>query len=362
MSLPVRARTRRAARHFLLPLPLALSACCMLLLHLLPQASAFARFTPGNVLLLDHLNLNHEKGRHDLIKAFYFEVLGLSADPRKAENLDKGRKTLWANAGITQFHLPEADRPQVFDGLITLAYPSEERLQRAVAALQDPPAVLAGTSFEWRQQQEGEEGGAVLVTDPWGTRFRLVVDAGEGGRRGRQEGRLRGCGGSSCALRLTRGGGGLDDRRGGRARPPARCGEPARGHERPVCARAEGRLAARHRSLLPTCAGRSRNHHHRCTRRHRSVRCGVAAADPHLQTRPDCDLRACRHAPRGPGEGRAAGEQQQQRAATHGSFITHIPAPTAASWRHTGSAMTRAVRVYRVCLCHMCLPALLDHI
>ena len=48
------------------------------------------------------MNINHEKGRHDLLKAFYFDVLGCAVDPRKIENLDKGKKTLWANTGIQQ--------------------------------------------------------------------------------------------------------------------------------------------------------------------------------------------------------------------------------------------------------------------
>lgn len=28
-------------------------------------------------------------------------------DPRKQENLDAGRKTVWANIGANRFHLPE---------------------------------------------------------------------------------------------------------------------------------------------------------------------------------------------------------------------------------------------------------------
>ena len=68
----------------------------------------------GNILLLDHLNINHEAGRHDLLKSFYFEILGCSIDPRKEENLIRGKKTLWANVGINQFHLPEETEPQVF--------------------------------------------------------------------------------------------------------------------------------------------------------------------------------------------------------------------------------------------------------
>ena len=58
------------------------------------------------IKVVDHVNMNHEKGRHDLLKAFYFDLLGFAVDPRKIENLDKGKKTLWANAGIAQLHLP----------------------------------------------------------------------------------------------------------------------------------------------------------------------------------------------------------------------------------------------------------------
>ena len=49
----------------------------------------------GNVLIVDHLNINHEKSRHDLATAFYSGVLGCVADPRKAENLEAGKGTLW---------------------------------------------------------------------------------------------------------------------------------------------------------------------------------------------------------------------------------------------------------------------------
>ena len=36
-----------------------------------PQMSA-GTAVGSNVLLLDHLNINHERGRHDLVCAFYF--------------------------------------------------------------------------------------------------------------------------------------------------------------------------------------------------------------------------------------------------------------------------------------------------
>ena len=53
------------------------------------SASTGVRGARGNILLLDHLNINHEKGRHDLLKAFYFDVLKCAVDPRKVENWDK---------------------------------------------------------------------------------------------------------------------------------------------------------------------------------------------------------------------------------------------------------------------------------
>ena len=131
-------------------------------------------------LLLDHLNLNHEKGRHDLLKAFYFDVLGCAVDPRKEENLEKGRKTLWANSGINQFHLPEAETAQVLDGVVSMAYPSLDAVR---ARLEDAPAVLAASKFAWH-----ETDGQLVVTDPWGSRFRIFADPSMRDERGVQPG------------------------------------------------------------------------------------------------------------------------------------------------------------------------------
>lgn len=47
------------------------------------------------LLLLDHLNINHERGRHDALKAFYFDFLGCGVDPRKYDNYLEGRKVSW---------------------------------------------------------------------------------------------------------------------------------------------------------------------------------------------------------------------------------------------------------------------------
>ncbi|GMI39038.1 hypothetical protein TrCOL_g10889 [Triparma columacea] len=83
-----------------------------------------------DIILLDHLNINHEKGTHNALCDFYFNTLGFRPDPRKSENLEKGGGTVWANAGATQVHLSEGKpQPQVLDGFVTLKYPSSSSLK-----------------------------------------------------------------------------------------------------------------------------------------------------------------------------------------------------------------------------------------
>ena len=170
-----RADARRTAptRKMRWTVPLLLSQALL--------ARAFA--PPGNLLLLDHLNICHEKGRHDLVRAFYFDILGMKPDPRKMENLEKGRKTVWANGGISQWHLPEGDEAQVFEGSARLAY---EGLDGVRSRLERAPAVLDGTKFSWRPSGADDE--AVLVTCPWGNTVELVADGGARDTRGTQPG------------------------------------------------------------------------------------------------------------------------------------------------------------------------------
>ena len=138
----------------------------------------------SNVLLLDHINLNHEKGRHDLLRAFYLDTLGLALDPRKKKNFDEGRDSLWFNAGITQLHLPEAERAQVFDGVITLSCTgAADTFSALIARLEQPPAVLLRDSyFSWCRLSDK----AVAVRDPWGTSFVLKHDPSALDTRGKQ--------------------------------------------------------------------------------------------------------------------------------------------------------------------------------
>lgn len=155
-------------------------------LSLRASSSMIYPYPDSNIRLLDHLNINHEKGRHDMIKAFYFDTLGLIPDPRKKENLDLGRKTLWANAGITQFHFSEgAPDAQVFDGIITLSYPSRESLEKVRSKLLCAPHVLKNSKcFKWEVIDDDE----LIVSDPWGSVFRLVVDPNAVDNRGEQPG------------------------------------------------------------------------------------------------------------------------------------------------------------------------------
>ena len=120
----------------------------------------------NNILILDHLNINHEKGRHDLLKAFYFDVLKCAVDPRKEENWDKGSGTLWANCGINQFHLPQEQEAQVLAGRIFLEY---QDLAPVVSRLKAAPQILAGSKFSWSELPNG----GLQVRCPWGNLFEI---------------------------------------------------------------------------------------------------------------------------------------------------------------------------------------------
>eukprot|EP00977_Amphora_coffeiformis_P014781 scaffold4223_cov189-Amphora_coffeaeformis.AAC.41 len=133
----------------------------------------------NNVLILDHLNMTHERGRHDWLKAFYFDFLQIVVDPRKAENIEKGHKTLWANIGATQLHLPEGKPDaQVLQGIVTLAYPS---IQDVLDLAPNVQSVLSGSKFRVQEitNEESSHPESLDVTDPWGSSFRIVQGAPE---------------------------------------------------------------------------------------------------------------------------------------------------------------------------------------
>ena len=159
-------------------------ATCSAFSSVNPVTSRDSVVTQNNILILDHLNINHQKGRHDWLKAFYVDFLQCALDPRKMENVLSGKKTIWANIGAQQFHLPEGKPDaQVLDGIITLVYPDlasfSERYQVAQQSLK-------GSLFEMKEMENGK----LKVVCPWGITFHLEQGAESSSRdeRGSQPG------------------------------------------------------------------------------------------------------------------------------------------------------------------------------
>jgi len=84
----------------------------------------------STLTLLEHVNINVPSQEYAV--PFYYKVLGMGMDPRKAANLrpDAPKKTLWANCGASQFHLPYGETPQRIPGQIGLRYDSLAGLKR----------------------------------------------------------------------------------------------------------------------------------------------------------------------------------------------------------------------------------------
>jgi hypothetical protein len=87
----------------------------------------------STLTLLEHVNLNVPS--QEFILPFYFDLLGCGLDPRKAANLkpEAPKKTIWANCGASQFHLPHGDIAQKIPGHIGLRYDSLEGLKSRLA-------------------------------------------------------------------------------------------------------------------------------------------------------------------------------------------------------------------------------------
>ncbi len=112
----------------------------------------------GNVVELQHVNVRVP----DQLKAtaFYISALGLTRDPY----LMTGTDNMWANAGVSQFHLPSGG-PEVLRGTTALVLPNRrqllERLHRAKKELE-------GTKYSFAETNDGVE-----TTCPWGNRIRV---------------------------------------------------------------------------------------------------------------------------------------------------------------------------------------------
>jgi hypothetical protein len=121
----------------------------------------------GHVVELQHVNIRVP----DQIAAtnFYISGLGLTRDPY----LMTGTDNMWANVGISQFHLPSG-APQVLRGTTALVLPDRAALLNRLAAQRKN---LAGTRFDFRETEDGVE-----TICPWGNRIRVhAPDAGHFG-------------------------------------------------------------------------------------------------------------------------------------------------------------------------------------
>lgn len=102
--------------------------------------------------------------------AFYISGLGLT----RAPYLMTGTDNMWANVGISQFHLPSGPA-QVLRGTTALVLPDREALLWRLAKQRK---ALAGTHFDFRETED-----AVETTCPWGNHIRVhAPDAARFGR------------------------------------------------------------------------------------------------------------------------------------------------------------------------------------
>ena len=111
----------------------------------------------GNVVALEHVNVTIPDQATAV--TFYVLGLGLTRDPY----MNVGLNNMWVNIGAQQFHLPTRGIQKI-PGYIGLVLSDLEALKKRLAAVTPD---LEGTRFKWR-----DAGDHVVVTGPWGNRFR----------------------------------------------------------------------------------------------------------------------------------------------------------------------------------------------
>ena len=120
----------------------------------------------GNIVFLEHVNVRVPD--QVLATRFYIQGLGLTRDPY----IMVGTENMWANAGQSQFHLPTG-APNVYPGYTDLVVPHLGALRER---LEEVKPKLEGTKFSFATEDKH-----VLVTCPWGNRFRCYAPAPEFG-------------------------------------------------------------------------------------------------------------------------------------------------------------------------------------
>lgn len=122
----------------------------------------------GNVVELQHVNLQIPD--QNLATAFYISALGLTRDPYLMTGVDN----MWANVGVSQFHLPTGPA-QVLRGTVGLVLPDRAQL---LHRLDRARRWLEGTQYAFTEQNDH-----IAVTCPWGNRMRChAPDAERFGR------------------------------------------------------------------------------------------------------------------------------------------------------------------------------------
>lgn len=123
----------------------------------------------GNIVQLEHVNLDMPDQR--LATAFFVSGLQATRDPYMQTGLDN----MWINIGRSQIHLPSRKpRPQRLRGTIGLVVPDLDAVARSLDAVAPR---LAGTQFAMVRQAQ-----ALLVTCPWGNRYRCHAPSEAFGR------------------------------------------------------------------------------------------------------------------------------------------------------------------------------------
>jgi len=131
-------------------------------------------FFRETLIFLFLLSNKYTIGRHDWLKAFYFDFLQCAIDPRKIDNLKKGSDTVWANLGAQQFHLPQGKPDaQVLEGQIKLVVKDLQAFLDRYQTLVESGS-LQGSQFALEAKSNEEGTSSLLVTDPWGSRFEIV--------------------------------------------------------------------------------------------------------------------------------------------------------------------------------------------
>src|SRR3712207_4480009 len=98
----------------------------------------------GNVVELQHVNVRVPDQQK--ATAFYISALGLTRDPY----LMTGTDNMWANAGVSQFHLPRGG-PEVLRGTTGLVLPSRAQL---LERLHRQAKELEGTRYGFEERED----------------------------------------------------------------------------------------------------------------------------------------------------------------------------------------------------------------